>query len=723
MSMKETGGKKLQLKGSGKKVWIEYLLLDLAVLIGLILVLQLWNSNITKYPLAYSGDAPQTIFYLQESLEEGPFGNTTRAGAPFFIEALDFSSGGYLFEILRWIVVAVCGDAAFGVNMIFLLGFFLTANISYFVMKKLNISKGSAFVLAILYAFIPYHFLRGIGHSGYSSYWPVPLFLYFCILYMKGQEGYQKTEGKTGWRSYLNSQNLLHLTAILLITGKGIYFAFFACFFLCVMIFLKLLRREHRNLIKQVAFDLVLSIVLFVVNMIPVLYSWAVYGKGTSTNRLASEIETYGLKFIQLILPIENHRVGWLNDLAEKYTEFPMVNENATAALGLVMAIGFIYLLFEILKKEHKNETVYACSLLNIFAFMLATIGGISSAIGLFFTSIRCYNRISIYIGFLAAVASAALLDKLGKKVKNRYVFGLILVALLGFGVYDQTSGEYVPDYETIKAKWDSEKNFVAQIEEMEETGASIFQMPYMRYPENGPINNMRDYSHFAGIFHSKDLKWSYGCYKNREGDAWNRSIQNLSFEEHIKNIKVMGYAGIYVDSYAYSVEDFAKLVSSMENLLNVKPIVSDNGRLYYYTLKNYTVDVTEAEITQMKVFTDFSEGFYSLENSEDSSWRWCVDDGVISIYNVNDKAITIQLTMDVCTYDSGTYPLYIGGDSDEEAIAYTISNDKTTNIVYEVTLEPGVNRINLISDAPTVYFSDQGKDVSFCVIDFVMKF
>ena len=69
------------------------------------------------------------------------------------------------------------------------------------------------------------------------------------------------------------------------------------------------------------------------------------------------------------------------------------------------MSIGFVYLIIELLKAKHDDKNVYVSSLFNICAIALSTIGGVASLIGMFFSEIRGYNRISIYIAFWAKVS------------------------------------------------------------------------------------------------------------------------------------------------------------------------------------------------------------------------------------------------------------------------------------------------------------------------------
>ena len=98
------------------------------------------------------------------------------------------------------------------------------------------------------------------------------------------------------------------------------------------------------------------------------------------------ESEIYGLKIIQLLLPIPDHRVSFLSEISKAYhTTAPLVNENAIASLGFVGSIGLIISLIviflsifnnSILSKNNNLKLIQKLSAFNLAAVLLATIGG-----------------------------------------------------------------------------------------------------------------------------------------------------------------------------------------------------------------------------------------------------------------------------------------------------------------------------------------------------------
>ena len=155
---------------------------------------------------------------------------------------------------------------------------------------------------------------------------------------------------------------------------------------------------------------------------------------------------------------------------------------------------------------------------------------------------------------------------------------------LLCIGIWDQTSPAFVPNYDGIKADYDSDEAFVKQIENIQPEGM-IFQMPYVVYPEQGAVNNMVDYSHLRGYLHSDTLRWSYCAVKGRETDQWQRQISQKTLEEQLVLMREQGFTGIYIDTYAYTADELSVLQAELKNEVGDVSLVSENGRLWFYIL------------------------------------------------------------------------------------------------------------------------------------------
>lgn len=568
----------------------EYGVVMLLVIIGLCCVLQLWNANLAKYPLLYAkGDdmtAAMTVKTIQETgwIYENPY---LGAPNPQGTNAYDATTGEILLNLIEKLCVILTNNWVLAFNLFYLLGYVLVAWTAYFVLKRLSISRGTAMMGSVLYAFLPYHFFRNMGHLYLSEYFMVPLMVYYVLKLMKGESIWEKQNGRwVTWR------NAAHILVFICMALTGVYYAYFVCFFLCISIFYKLVNRVSWKKCRQELAGIGIIIVSLLLAVSPSLIYWYQNGRNASAVvRSVDGAEIYSMKLSQLILPISGHRIPKLAELRAGYDSFLLSNENTTVSLGFVMTIGFLVLLgslFVIRKENAKKSTICQLAVLNLAALLIGTVGSFSSILGFLFSLIRCYNRICIYIAMFSIITVCILIDKLfvrwGKYKIGKIAGYISLVVLLCMGIWDQTSRHFIPDYDGIKAEFENDAAFISQVEAMNPDGM-IFQMPYVVYPEQGPVNNMVDYSHLRGYLHSETLRWSYCAVKGRETDQWQSQVAALPVKDQIVEMREKGFTGIYIDTFAYTSGELAELQVQLKEELGAADVISENGRLLFYAL------------------------------------------------------------------------------------------------------------------------------------------
>ena len=711
MGKKIENGRKTIKQKSGI---VEYLFLNLVVLLGLVLILKLYDTNIFRYPLQYRGDAIQTIYGNRLLADTWLFGFSDRVSYPYYAYMSDFPNSGLYINTVRACVFGLINSEAFAINLVYIMGYFLAASTAYWSFCKLEINKLVAGTVAVLYTFLPFHFMRGISHLTIGMYWPVPIFMYFLINYLKGNVGYKKGE-----RGYLTKDTFLHIVILLVLGGHSIYYTYFSCFFICVAIVVFFVKRERWIIIKQALIDLCILLGNVALTVLVYIINVSRYGANDNVAvRRAAEIENYGLKLGQLLMPVTGHRLSFLADWKNKYNSLPLTTENHIATLGILFSIGFIFLVLELVKKTHKDEDLFACSVLNIAALLLATIGGAASIIATFFAQIRCYNRISIFIAFLAAVSFAKLLNWFVVKLKGGGLRVVVCFIVLAIGLFDQTTETFASNYEKINAEWDSDHNFISCIENMEGDGAQIYQMPYVYYPESGGRESMGSYDLAKGYIHSESLVWSFGAYKGRDGDAWNLYVSSLDLEQQIKVIFANGFEGIYVDSYGYTEEEFLSLAEELARYTGFSPIISENERLYYFSLCNYELEDVGVAAT-LKVFPKYKDGIYDLEINGDERWNWCQSNALINIANGNDEDYTGIVSMDIIPLETqGSFEIEFKVNGDLIGTESVIGGERNT-VTIPITLKSGNNELELNSNIPVMSVNGDSRKLAFQLENF----
>ena len=580
-----------------------------ASLLATVWVLKLWQADLSV-PFVYKGDGLVNDVWIKGIIDNGWYLYNNYVGAPTELAMADFPTADNFHLFLIKVISLFTGNFAVTINIFFLATFPLTTVSSLFVFRKLNISYPTAIFGSLLYTFLPYHLFRGESHLFLAAIYVIPLTSLLILRIGSETPPFIKNEKKSGETFDLWSLRTIGYVFVALLTAStGIYYAFFACFFLMAAGAYAAYRRKSlkRLYVAAIAFGIIG--VALLINLSPSYLYQNKYGKNEeAVKRLAIESEIYGMTIGQLVLPISGHRVGFLADLKTEllhgatYVHETAVffNENDDSSLGLIGGIGLLFTLGWLIfsrRRDVDNEQMDLPMLdilgvLNIMGILLATMGGFSLIFALLVTAdIRGYNRISPYIAFFSIMAVLVVLESLRRKyVKTRersLIFYVILVTLLIVGILDQTSNIMVPSYSVNSMAYASDEAFIKNIENEMQAQAQIFQLPYMPFPESGPVNKMADYDHFRAYLHSSTLRWSYGVIKGRKGDLWQRNISVEPTNQLIRDLVAAGFSGVYINRAGYT-DNAARIEQELETALNVKPLSNANDTLLFFNMTDY---------------------------------------------------------------------------------------------------------------------------------------
>jgi phosphoglycerol transferase len=694
------------------------------VLCGLILcvVLSLWRADL-RVPLHYNGDALLHAMFIRGVVDNGWYLQNPSIGAPQGLKMYDFPAVDNAAVIVLWLISLLTPNTIVVMNVFYLLTFPLTTISSLFVLQRLNLSYASSLISSLLYTFLPYHFMRDESHLFLSAYYFVPLVVMVLL-----------------WVMADKLRLIPSIIVCVLIGSAGVYYPFFSCFLMLVAGLSGALNQRRFRPLASAAMLIAITFAVLVINLSPTLVYLYKNGDAKVTERNPVGVEIYGLKISQLLLPVTGHRIPQLNRLKSSYNENIELTESDAATLGLIGSLGFVGLLGLLLYRRRDDEQMTSSrailsdlSILNIFALLLGTVGGISALFALIVSAgIRSYNRISVFIAFFSFIVLAIALDFIYRwRVKNsrsRIVFYASLAFLLGVGIFDQTTRAFVPDYGGVKTEWKNDDDFISQIESSVPQGAMIFQLPYVPFPEHPRMNKMVDYDHFRGYLHSKNLRWSYGAMKNRDGDLWQRQVAGLPIDELVRALGFAGFAGIYLDRRGYE-DNGAAQEMMLSNAVGAQPMVSRNGRLVFFNLTDYDnrlrarYSESEWQIKKEAILhpirLNWVGGFSGLEVGPDKTWRWCSNEGELHVQNVSQRAREISLEMSFATGHRWFDALIISGPllSDQVRV-----NENPSFYSRTVTVPPGESVIKFASTAQRVEAPLDPRVLVFRIENFKMK-
>ena len=690
-----------------------------AVLCVLILCVfyKIWRADM-GVPFYYSGDSIFYAMFVRGTIDNGWYWQNPAIGAPDGLQMYDFPGLDNAVVVLILLLSIFTRNAMVILNLFYLLTFPLVTLSSFYVLRKFNLSFVPALFCSLLYAFLPYHFLRNQVHFFLSAYYVVPLAV-MVLLWVSAEE-----------LSPRMRKFIVSVAICVLLGSSGIYFPFFFCYLLLVAGTIGALKFHKLKPLGMALVFVAITCATIAINLSPsIIYKYR-HGDAGVLRRSPGEAERYGLKISQLLLPITDHRINRLDRLKKFHNQNTVVTENDWTSLGLVGSIGFLVLLAQLLYRKEiipgAQGLLHDLSVLNIFAVLLGIVGGFAFLFAILVSDgIRSYNRISTFIAFFSLLAVGLGIESIYRRTtKGRSIFYLVMAVALIAGFLDQTTPAYVPNYANTKTEFLSDAEFVNSIEAAVPPEAMIFQLPYAPFPEPPVVHKMLEYDHFRGYLHSKNLRWSYGTIRNREGDRVQQSVAALPAQQFVDALAFAGFSGIYLDRHGYEDGGAAK-ESELATVIQAKPLISRNGRLLFFNLVDYSRSLREKysdsewETRKEKSFhpllLDWKGGFYGLETAADRTWRWCSTEGELQFSNLSRRHRTITLEMYFATGHPQASDFFISGLVSEQL------NVNSTRQLYSttITVPPGMSVLKFRSGAGRVDAPLDPRVLVFRVEDF----
>jgi phosphoglycerol transferase len=549
-------------------------------------------------PFAYNRDALFYLMLVKGMVDNGWYLHNEFLGMPWPMDLHDFPLPDTLHFLLIKLGTLLVPDPALIMNVYFVVLFPLTTVTALYVFRQFSISFLLALLGSLLYAFLPFRLESGETHIFLSAYYMVPLVV-LVILWVGERSAGAEGSARLTWQSRPGDRPVLWSVVVCVLIGSsGAYYSIFAAYFLLVTGFVLAVRSKQ---FRPMLLPGLLAAIVFatlVANISPTILYRLEHGRTQTAQRAPGEAEVLGLKIAQLILPVTGHRVPLLKALKARYNANPLINENDGSTLGLIGTVGFFILLgWAGIRAAcgpkapfaDANPVLSHLSVMNLAALLLGTIGGFGAVVALIVSpQIRAYNRISVYIAFFSLFAVVLVLDDLAHRIRGsgrrRVAFGMVIVAVAGLGILDQSARWFKPRYARLRSEYRSDAELVRRIEATVTPGAMIFQLPVRRFPEERPTERVADYDLFKGYVHSTQLRWSYGAIRQRMSERWQTSVVHKSPGALLDTLALAGFKGIYIDRFGYE-DSAASLEAELADILGERPTVSSNGRLAFFTL------------------------------------------------------------------------------------------------------------------------------------------
>jgi len=597
-------------------------------------------------PIAYSGDALESLRTVKDIIH----GNATESlCAPFgyslkenyfwkIIHLFFYPSIALIIKIIGWFTE----DPVKAVNLYYLTTYLLTSFTFIYVVMHLRIPSVLAVPLGLLYAFLPYHYLRGVSHLYPMSYYSVPLICLILIWIWRLDPPFFQRRNRGYRLTLFNYKGVFSILVLFFVLPTHYYFNFFGLYLALVSGISAALYRK--NLVYLVSGILVAGLMLgsiYKEELYISIYSlfnkeaYSKYVEGKALSKRGQPItspgdaETYGLKPVQLVLPTKEHRIEALRKLEQFYLRTNRVNENRTSAIGIIGAIGLFYLLFGLLYISQEKRLLYKqLAILNIFVILLGTVGGLSSLISTFsgyflrqdflLSQARSYNRVSVFIAFFSLLALTIPLKRFYGKIihpksdaKRFRALGVVSAFAISsiivvIGILDQVTPEATlrPSKYT---EYISGKDFVDKIEEIMNEGAKICQLPFViHHPTagSGYVNQMFYSDHLVGYIHSDKLKWTYEGDSKTFQTSWYKYTAMSPEEKMLQALYLYDFDGIWIDRHGFR-DSGKQIESNLESITGHSPLISNDGRYAFFDIRDgkqrFLQSHSKAELIELK--------------------------------------------------------------------------------------------------------------------------
>lgn len=576
-------------------------------------------------PLMYQGDCV-SVMAIIKALAQGdwwPYSviRSNSLGAPFGLTIGDFP----VTETLQFIILKALSvftkNPVILYNLYYLLTFPLTAITSLYVFKKLRFSPLISIFLAICFSFLPFH-LRRYSHLFLSAIFLIPLMSLVLIrLWGKKPTLFIRNVKSEFSFDMSHSQARFAFVIAFLSGAYGIYYTVFFSFFLLIGgISSALYRKSYPHFISAILL-LITTLSSTGLSALPyIIYQVENGHNHRAISRNRSDAERYALKLTYLLLPQENHTIKAFSKYRGKYVPTSPKTEGFNESIGIFGSIGFIILLIRFLNPFY--QTIYdRLKILTFSAVLLSTAGGLGTILALVFSAlIRSYNRISVFISFFCLLALGAKLNSLTFRVSSRtmgsehgftkirelsnaefpwnhaktktrflkvtffkrLIFPMTFLLCMFVAIIDQVTDEFSAEQKMIESQFLSDLNFVQMIEKTLPNQAMVLQLPFIEFPENGPVFQMEDYSHFRAFIHSKTSKWSYPLMRGRPNAEKMREYSQMPL--NLETIRSLGFRGIFIDRFGFK-DHGIEIENYLRGILKSEPMVSQDQRNLFFKI------------------------------------------------------------------------------------------------------------------------------------------
>lgn len=689
-------------------------MLATAVLTSLLLATALRESlGLLGNPL---GGGDQLAVYTANAFTwgRGHPGSTTSVGFPFGMDLRYFPSLDIVQDSIAGLVVALSGNPFLGVNLVWLLSFPLTALAAWWVLRLVETPRLLAVTLAVAYTFIPYHWLRGIGHTYLATMWSAALGVGLAILVGTGRHGRSRRE------------RVAVAALCVAIAWSGIYYAFFALVLVAVALTWRLVQGASWRVVTRGVVPALLVAAAALVALLPsLLHNLTDPPSDRIAERLPTESATYAGNLAFAISPSPRTDVPILSKMVNRLEPYvaaaPVQEGNGLSQFGTVVTTASI-LVFIVglagLRRRARSSSRPSTDTgeprpAPLLASMLAVsvLLFVPWSLNLVFAAvvspqIRAWNRLLPIILLLCVAGAGAVLRELGLP-RTRLRGAVVAAAVLAVTVVD-TVTPYAPVVNAALSSGSDRRieaeRYARAVNGVQPGRCGILQLPYVAFPESPPVVALNDYEHFLVAVTNPAKSWSYGAVKNTEASTWARNLSGTLTPQRLRALASLGFCGVHVDTRGFTSADAAALQAEVQAALGPVRATGLDGQWQFTPVPwsaRSRVDVTrprtlsgEARILLYPPRVTVRAGASDIETGPTGFWYWTTERAArFQIAAHRPGPAFSELTMAIATADCGPRTATVTLRSGQLASSVTRALEPGEESVVSLTVPHGSTR------------------------------
>lgn len=534
-----------------------------------------WAADSWRLPAAYSAPITSDVISTLTGMKAASEGHMfpllwkiiPELGAPGsanwndypIIEELPFYLQGLLARAFGLFV---------GLNLSLLIGHLLAAAVFYGVARFSGCDKKWSFVGALVFGLAPFIFAQSPHHITVEWAWHVPLFIPVWRWVSTG-------EGVVLW-----SRRFWISAAIAFLAGtQNVYYTNIFCQLTLLGGLVVYLRtRSLHSLLSCLAIIGAAALAFGLMNLDTWSYRFVHGANAGAVVREYKWLEIYGLKIVDLIIPPITHRSDLLAGFALQHRAgAPLQDEGSYLGILGILSLGLLVFTTAAAFVRKCYQQIPIESWQVFWIVVCFTTGGLNAIAGVLgFTMFRTGCRYSVVILVIVLLFAARRMTALPLRSALASLLAILAAALV---FWDQVPRP--PDFketEAIAFQIESDREIVKKMEAALPSGAMVFQIPIMEFPE-APVPGLSPYDHLRPYLFSKRLRYSFGSMKGREDTRWQKNLANLSLEDAVAKLRGLGFRAILINRNGFP--DKAKgFLQSLSTLGQSQLIESHAGDL-----------------------------------------------------------------------------------------------------------------------------------------------